>query len=140
MIVLDTNMVSEALKPSPSQVVLRWLAAQAPSGVFITIITQAEMLYGIECLPPGKRREHLSVEIEKVFVEDFPGRILPFNEEAARSYAKILRGRAAVGRPILPLDAMIAAIARSRSAALATRNTRDFEDCGVRVINPWMER
>jgi predicted nucleic acid-binding protein len=98
------------------------------------------MLYGIECLPPGKRREHLSVEIEKVFVEDFPGRILPFNEEAARSYAKILRGRAAVGRPILPLDAMIAAIARSRSAALATRNTRDFEDCGVRVINPWMER
>jgi predicted nucleic acid-binding protein len=137
MIVLDTNAISEALKKSPSRIVLGWLAAQDPQGVFITTITQAEVLYGIECLPAGKRRMNLSVEVEKIFVEDFPGRILPFDEDSARMFAKIVRQRAASGRPIPQLDAMIAAIARARSAAVATRNTKDFEGCGVRVINPW---
>jgi toxin FitB len=139
MIVLDTNAVSEALKPSPSRMVLDWLAAQDPREVFITTITQAEVLYGIERLPFGKRRVSLSAEIEKMFVEDFPGRILPFDEGAARMYAKILRQREAVGRPTSEPDAMIAAIARSQGADLATRNTRDFEGCGIRVINPWVQ-
>jgi predicted nucleic acid-binding protein len=98
------------------------------------------VLYGIERLPAGKRRVNLSAEVEKIFVEDFPGRILPFDEESARMFAKILNHRAASGRPISQFDAMIAAIARSRGAAVATRNTGDFEGCGVRVINPWMER
>jgi toxin FitB len=140
MIVLDTNAVSEALKPLPSQIVLGWLAAPDPGGVFITTITQAEVLYGMESLPAGKRRASLSVEIERIFAEDFPGRILSFDEESARWYAKIVRQREAVGRPISELDAMIAGIARSQNAAVATRNTRDFEGCGVRVINPWVER
>jgi toxin FitB len=139
MIVLDTNAVSEALKPSPSRMVLDWLAAQDPREVFITTITQAEVLYGIERLPSGKRRVSLLAEIERMFVEDFPGRILPFDEGSARMYAKILRQREEIGRPTSEPDAMIAAIARSQNATLATRNTRDFEGCGVRVINPWVK-
>jgi predicted nucleic acid-binding protein len=139
MIVLDTNTLSEALKPSPSEIVLRWLAAQEPSAVFITTITQAEVLYGIELLPAGKRRGHLSAIIEKLFAEEFPGRILAFDEESARAFAKIVTGRKAAGRPISQFDAMIAAIARSRSAAVATRNTNDFERCGIRLINPWTD-
>jgi predicted nucleic acid-binding protein len=139
MIVLDTNVVSEALKPSPSRIALRWLAVQEPRAVFITTITQAELLYGIESLPSGKRRVNLSAEIERTFEEDFPDRILPFDEESARIFAKIAADRKASGRPIAQFDAMIAAIARSRSAAVATRNISDFEGCGIRVINPWVE-
>src|SRR6266850_1212616 len=126
MIVLDTNALAEALKPSPSKIVLRWLAAQEPSAVFITTITQAEVLYGIEILPAGKRKSQLSAIIEKLFVEDFQGRILSFDEDSARWFAKIVSVRAAAGRPITQFDAMIAAIARSRGAAVATRNTNDF--------------
>lgn len=95
------------------------------------------MLYGLECLPAGRRRLALHVAIEKVFDEEFAGRILPFDEDAARAFAKIVAGRNVLGRPISQFDAMIAAIARSRSAELATRNTADFSDCGVRLVNPW---
>jgi predicted nucleic acid-binding protein len=139
MIVLDTNALSEALKPSPSKIVLRWLAAQEPSAIFITTITEAEVLYGIELLPAGKRKSQLSAIIEKLFAEDFQGRILSFDEDSARAFAKIVSGREAAGRPISQFDAMTAAIARSRGAAVATRNTNDFESCGIRVINPWTE-
>jgi predicted nucleic acid-binding protein len=139
MIVLDTNVLSEALRPSPSDRVLRWLAAQQPAAVSITTITQAEVLYGIEILPPGRRRLRLAAAVEKIFAEDFQGRILPFDEDAARVFAKIVADRGAFGRPISQSDAQIAAIARSRRAAVATRNTNDFEHCGIRVINPWAE-
>jgi len=139
MIVLDTNTLSEALKPSPSKIVLRWLTAQEASAVFITTITQAKVFYGIEVLSAGKRRTRLSAVIEKLFSEDFQGRILSFDEDSARVFAKIVTGREAAGRPISQFDAMIAAIARSRGAAVATRNTNDFEHCGIRVINPWNE-
>jgi predicted nucleic acid-binding protein len=139
MIVLDTNALSEALKPSPSEIVLRWLAAQEPSAVFITTITQAEVLYGIELLPAGKRRLRLAAIIEKLFAEDFQGRILSFDQESARTFAKIVTGRGKAGHPISQFDAMTAAIARSRGAAVATRNTDDFEQCGIRVINPWTD-
>lgn len=139
MIILDTNVLSEAFKPSPSKAVLRWLAAQEPLDVFITAITEAELLYGIEVLPGGKRRNVLHAAIEKVFAEEFLGRILPFDEDAAHAFSKIAAGREAVGRPISQSDAMIAAIARSRRMAVATRNTGDFEHCGLRVVNPWSE-
>jgi len=139
MIVLDTNVLSEALKPSPSERVLRWLAGQELLTVFTTTITLAEVLYGIERLPAGKRRMRLSAAIEKVFAEEFQGRTLPFDEESARVFPKIVAGREAMGRPISQSDAMIAAIARSRRAAVATRNTNDFEHCGVRAIDPWIE-
>jgi toxin FitB len=137
MIILDTNVLSEAFKLSPSDAVLRWLADQEPLSVYITAITQAEVLCGVEMLPAGKRRAKLSTAIERVFAEEFNGRILPFDEEAARAYPKIVAGRDALGRPISQFDAMIAAIVRSRRAVLATRNTSDFVHCGVRIINPW---
>jgi toxin FitB len=140
MIVLDTNTVSEALKPKPSEIVLHWLAAQQPYEIFIAVITQAELLYGVESLPAGKRKTDLSHAAEKLFLEDFPGRILPFDEASARLYARIVSQRESIGRPLSQFDAMIAAIARSRNAAVATRNTRDFEGCGVRLINPRTER
>jgi predicted nucleic acid-binding protein len=139
VILLDTNVLSEVLKPAPSPVVWRWLAAQEPSSVFTTTITQAELLYGVESLPPGKRRMGLFAGVEKIFSEEFEDRILPFDEEAARRFAKIVAGREAMGRPISQFDAMIAAIARSRHAAVATRNTADFDHCGIRIIDPWKE-
>lgn len=139
MIVLDTNVLSEALKPLPSPIVLHWLAAQEPSAVFTTTITQAEVLYGIETLPPGKRRMRLLAAVEKMFAEEFEGRILPFDEDAARVFARIVAARDAAGHPISQFDAMIAAIASSHRAAVATRNTADFQHCGIDVINPWTE-
>jgi predicted nucleic acid-binding protein len=139
MIILDTNVLSEPLKKRPKPAVLRWLAAQEPSGACTTALTQAEMLYGIEALPPGKRKTGLATAIETMFAEEFPSRILPFDSGAARIFSKIVAGRDAVGRPISQTDAMIAAIARSHGAALATRNTGDFEHCGIRVVNPWIE-
>jgi predicted nucleic acid-binding protein len=139
VIVLDTNVLSEALKPLPSQIVLGWLAAQQPLSVFTTSVTEAEVLYGVETLPPGKRRLRLLAAIEKMFAEEFAGRILPFDEDAARAFATIVAARDRAGRPISQLDAMIAAIARSHRAAVATRNTADFQDCGIEVINPWTQ-
>jgi predicted nucleic acid-binding protein len=109
------------------------------TGVFTTTITQAELLYGIEMLPAGKRRVRLWAAIEEVFREEFHGRILPFDQDAARVFAKLVAARDALGRPISQLDGMIAAIARSRRASLAARNTSDFEHCGLRIINPWIE-
>ena len=140
MIVLDTNVLSEALKPLPSYVVLGWLAAQQPLSVFTTSVTEAEVLYGVETLPPGKRRLRLLAAVEKMFAEEFAGRILPFDEDAARAFAKTVAARDTAGRPISQLDAMIAAIARSHRAAVATRNAADFQGCGIDVINPWIER
>lgn len=137
MIVLDTNVLSEALKPFPSELVLRWLGAQERRSVFITTITQAEILYGIEALPAGKRKTPLSDAIEKIFSTEFQSRILPFDEQSARAFAKIVASRYTLGRPISQPDAMIAAISRSHDAVIATRNIRDFEHCGVGLISPW---
>jgi predicted nucleic acid-binding protein len=139
VIVLDTNVLSEVLKPLPSHRVLGWLAAQQALSVFTTAITEAEVLYGIEALPPGKRRGRLLAAVERMFAEEFAGRILSFDEDAAQAFAGIAAARDTAGRPISQLDAMIAAIARSHRAAVATRNTADFEHCGIEVINPWIE-
>jgi len=137
MIILDTNILSEVLKPDPSERVLRWLAAQAPSDVFTTTITLAEILYGIEALPAGRRRMRLLAAVEKMFAEQFESRILPFDEDAARLFARVVTSRDAAGHPISQFDAMIAAIARSHRASVSTRNTTDFEHCGIPIINPW---
>ena len=137
MIVLDTNVLFEALKPTPSGEVLRWLAAQSTASVFTTTITMAEVLYGVEALPSGKRRTRLLAAVESMFAEQFEGRVLPFDEEAARLFASIVASRNAADRPISQMDAMIAAIVRSNRAVLSTRNTADFDRCGIQVINPW---
>ena len=137
MIILDTNVLSEVMRPAPAAQVLRWLAAHPAARLFTTTIAQAEVLYGLELLPEGKRRRALQSAIEAMFEEDFAGRILPFDGDAAGMFAKIAAARRAMGRPITQFDAQVAAIARSRGAAVATRNTNDFEHCGIRVVDPW---
>jgi predicted nucleic acid-binding protein len=139
MMVLDTNVISEIMKASPSARVMEWWSQQQSGELFTTTITVAEILYGIEILPRGKRRDSLRAEAEEVFTQDLAGRVLPFDEEAARAFPEIAAGRRVEGRPIAELDAQIAAVARSRRAILATRNISDFEGCGVRLANPWQD-
>lgn len=137
MLVLDTNVISETMQGVPSPRVREWWAQQQAEEFFTTTVTVAEILYGIELLPRGKRREKMLAEVEAMFAQDFAGRILPFDEEAARAFAEIAAGRRSQGRPIAEFDAQIAAIVRCRRAILATRNTSDFEGCGIRLVNPW---
>ena len=137
MIILDTNVLSELMKASPSQQVLRWFASQPPLQLFTTTITQAEILYGLELLPKSKRRSALQAAVEAIFEEDFSGRILPFDSDAARVFPTIVAARRSLGRPMTQFDAQIAAMARSRAAAIGTRNSRDFEHCGVAIVDPW---
>jgi predicted nucleic acid-binding protein len=138
IVILDTNVVSEPMRPSPSAVVMAWLSRRPENGhFFVTTVTMAEILCGVELLPRGKRHDNMLTQAQATFAEDFAGRILPFDENAARAFAGIAASRRARGRPITDLDAQIAAIVRSRNATLATRNTSDFEDCGIRLVNPW---
>jgi predicted nucleic acid-binding protein len=137
MIVLDTNVISEALRPSPEEAVLRWLAKQDRALVFTTAITQAEILYGVEVLPAGKRRNRLHAAVERLFAYEFHGHILPFDVESALVYPKLVSDRERLGRPISQFDAVIASVCRSRNAAIATRNIGDFEHCGLDIIDPW---
>ena len=136
--ILDTNVVSEPMLALPSAVVQTWWSQQQPGTLFITAVTVAEVLYGIELLPHGKRRAALLAGAELMFGKVLAGRVLPFDEDAARAFAAIAANRRGTGRPITDLDAQIAAIARSRGATLATRNTADFEGCGIRLVNPWL--
>jgi predicted nucleic acid-binding protein len=137
VIVLDTNVVSELMKPAPAGAVVAWIGAQPTQSLYTTSITQAEILHGVMLLPGGKRREALEAAAQVMFREDFGGRILAFGADAALPYAQIAVDRRAAGRPISQFDAQIAAIARSFGATLATRNVTDFDGCGIELINPW---
>lgn len=137
MIVLDTNVLSEVLRPAPEAGVLAWLSAQPRSSLFTTTVTRAELLYGARLLPEGQRKAALLEAIGAIFGTDMAGQVLSFDDEAADAYARIAVERRAVGRPISQFDAMIAAITRSRGAKLATRNVKDFADCGIDLIDPW---
>jgi toxin FitB len=137
MIVLDTNVISETLRPVPDSSVLDWLANQPRASLFTTTVTRGEILCGIRLLSDGKRRRGLWDAAKKIFDEDFAGQVLSFDSDAADTYAEIAALRRTMGKPISQFDAMIAAMARSRGAGLATRNVRDFEDCGVEVVDPW---
>jgi len=139
MIVLDTNVLSEASRPAPEQRVLDWIAGQQPTRLFTTTISQAEFLYGLAILPAGRRRTALAEAAHRMFAEDFADRVLPFDSAAAQAFAAIAAARRRKGRPIGDLDGQIAAIARSRGAAVATRNVSDFADCGIEVFDPWAE-
>ncbi|MFP6559326.1 type II toxin-antitoxin system VapC family toxin [Paraburkholderia sp. B3] len=137
MIVLDTNVLSETLRPRPDDRVMAWLASQSRAGLFTTAITRAEIFYGVGLLPDGSRRRELRTAVEAIFDEDFAGRVLGFDSDAADVYATIAVARRNAGRPMSQFDAMIAACARSRGAALATRNVKDFTDCEIAIIDPW---
>lgn len=137
MILLDTNILSEVLRAAPEPRVLDWIGRQAASSLFVTTVTQAEILYGIAILDKGRRRDELAAAALLMFSEDFFGRLLAFDGDAATAFAEIAAARRGMGRPISQFDAQIAAIARSRGAILATRNSRDFEHCGIEIVDPW---
>ena len=137
MIILDTNVLSELMRPQPNEFVLQWIAKYQASSLFITALTQAEILYGLELLPKGKRRTALKQAARAMFDLDFAQRILDFNSDAAQQFAAIAAKRKKIGRPISQIDAQIAAIAKSHNATLATRNVADFTECEINIINPW---
>ena len=137
MLVLDTNVLSELLKPHPDEQVMRWIEHQSPQQLFTTAISRAEILYGIQLLPKGQRRQKLTDAAKAIFDEDFADHVLPFDSLAADRYADIASKRKAQGKPISQFDAIIASIAAAHSARLATRNVRDFEACGISIENPW---
>ena len=137
MIVLDTNVVSELMRDGPQQAVRAWFRAQSASSLFVTTVTEAEILTGIALLPDGRRKNGLAESADRVFTVLFAGRILVFDSDAANIYAEIFAQRHAAGRPISQADCQIAAIACSREASIATRNVTDFEGIAVKLIDPW---
>jgi toxin FitB len=137
MIVLDTNVFSELMRPVPEPRVLNWLANEPRSALFTTAVTRGEILYGIWSMPAGARRQGFWDVTQSIFSEDFAGRVLSFDNDAADAFAEISASRKSAGKPISQFDAMIAAVVRSRGATLATRNVKDFVDCGIEIIDPW---
>ena len=136
-VLLDTNVVSELMRKTPDPAVAMWAAGQPLESLFFSAVGEAELRYGAAVLPTGQRRETLVSDIERMLGEAFENRVLPFNSSAARAYANIAAKRRSAGRPVAPADCQIAAIARSRRMAVATRNVREFEDADVEIIDPW---
>lgn len=137
MIVFDTNVVSELMRPRPDSAVEAWVADRAATTLFLSAVSEAELLYGVATMPAGQRRDALESEVEAMLRDDFAGRVLPFDNDAARSFAEIAASCRAAGRPVSQSDGQIAAIARSRGMAVATRNVRHFEGMAVDLIDPW---
>lgn len=137
MIVLDTNVLSELMRPQPEPGVVDWFRGQTRSRMFTTAISRGEMLLGVLVLPDGQRKQRLQQEVMAIFAADMAGRVLPYDGDAADAHAEFAAMRRAQGRPVATPDAMIAGIAHSRGATLATRNVRDFEGCGITLIDPW---
>jgi len=137
VIVLDTNVLSELMRPKPAAQVVAWIAQQPMADLCTTAITEAEIFYGIELLGKGKRRNGLLAAADAMFTQDFAGRVLAFESDAAHHFASIAAHRRAIGRPISHADAQIAAIARAHGAKLATGNGPDFANCSITVIDPW---
>lgn len=137
MIVLDTNVLSELMRPQPNESVLNWIATYQVTSLFTTALTKAEIFYGLEILPQGKRRNTLIQIAQLMFELDFAERILTFDSDAASHFATISAKRKILGRPISQIDAQIAAIVLSHNATLATRNVADFDYCDINIINPW---
>lgn len=138
MILLDTNVLSELMRPEPEAAVLEWMAAQTDA-LYVTALSYAEILFGIDLLPKGKRRQRLGEQAAAMFTEDFAGRILNFDLATAPAYALIAGKRQRAGQRLSPIDGMIAAVAHVHGASIATRDG-DFAGCGVLLINPWHAR
>lgn len=136
-ILLDTNVISETLKPEPEPTVAKWLHSIPIGRLFVSSITKAELLYGLALLPNGKRKETLATIIKEFLDNRIVNPIESFDEDDAVAYARISAHRRRIGHKIRELDAQIAAMAATRGLAVATRNVWDFEDCGVAIINPW---
>jgi predicted nucleic acid-binding protein len=137
--ILDTNVISELVRREPSQVVLRNLRTLPPSDLYTTAITEAEIRLGLAILPRGKKGAALRNQMDLILKQEFQGRILPFDSEAAAYYAEITAARRSAGRPISVFDGQIAAIVLARGATLATRNQRDFGGLSLSLLDPWVE-
>jgi predicted nucleic acid-binding protein len=137
MIILDTDVVSEIMRPAPERRVLHWFSSQATEDLHVTSVTMAEILHGIELIAGGRRRDALRAGAEKMFEGAFADHILTFEDRAARAFSQIASSRRRQGKPMSLIDAQIAAISRAHGATLATRNPYAFEECGVRLVNPW---
>lgn len=137
MIIADTNVVSEVIKAVADMQVAAWLRRQAIDTIYVTAITKAELFYGLALMPDGRRKQSLAQAMQTFFAERVVTPILGFTDEDALFYAKISARRRKAGRPVKELDGQIAAIAASHGLAVATRNVRDFEHCGIEIINPW---
>ena len=136
-VIVDTNVVSEFMRPRPEPIVIAWLDSQFRRSLFVTAVTEAEIRAGIAFLPQGQRRRQLARAADRAFGTLFADRILPFDSEAAQAYATIAGRCRRAGRPISQADGQIAAIAHSRNTMLATRNVRDFELTEIRLSDPW---
>jgi predicted nucleic acid-binding protein len=137
MTIIDTNVASEMINPQRNASVVAWVNQQPEGSLYTTSITEAELLYGLQLMPQGRRRTGLQEAIMAILHEDFARRILAFDSVAARICAEIMAVRRRAGRPIEWADAQIAAIAQAHKFAVATRNVSDFEGCGIELINPW---
>ncbi|MDE0419447.1 MAG: type II toxin-antitoxin system VapC family toxin [Gammaproteobacteria bacterium] len=137
MLVIDTNVASELMRPLPTPSVVACIAERDASAMYLTAVSEAELRFGVAILPAGKRRTALEAAMRRWLEIGFAGRILPFDSAAACAYAEIAADRREAGRPIGEADCQIAAISRSRGATLVTRNVRDFEGTGVDVLDPW---
>lgn len=136
MIILDTNVVSELMRETPHPGVVAWVRGHVTQGLVTTAVTIAEIGYGVERLPPGRRRDMLRSAARSQF-EGFGSQILAFDVAAALKYPEVVVARELAGRPTTELDAQIAAIALSSGSAVATRNARDFTGVGLEILDPW---
>jgi predicted nucleic acid-binding protein len=134
---LDTNVLSELMRPAPSTAVLRWLQAQRNEDLFTSSITVAELRVGVALLPEGARRRDLEQRLNRLLISGFGARILGFDASTAAVYADLVATRQRAGRPAVGFDLLIAAIAKERGWPVVTRNVADFEGCGLVLLNPW---
>ena len=139
MLMLDTNMLSEIMRSEPERKVADWIIRQPSDELFTAAVCQAEILSGLAIMPSGRRRAELEEAACSMFADDFDGRVLPYDIEAAAAYAEVFAARRKAGKPSGTVDLMLAAIARVRGASVVTRNVADFEGVGVAIINPWDE-
>jgi predicted nucleic acid-binding protein len=140
MIVLDTNVLSAMMRPTPDEQVVAWLDKQARPSMWISSVTIFEIQFGLRILPVGKRRSLLTKTFEAVLTDDIGGRVAPFDMAAAEYCAELMAARHKKGRPVELRDTMIAGIVLACNATLATRNVHHFEDLSVPVVNPWALR
>lgn len=138
MILLDTNVISEAMKPRPEPAVLAWIDSHPAGELWVSTIVVAEVLSGLELMPPGKRQKQLKERAFFMFDVLFAGRILGFDLAAARAYGIVLKNSRNSGRPIDELDGLIAAIALAHDGVLSTRNVSHFDSSGIKLVNPWI--
>lgn len=137
MLLLDTNVISELFKPAPEPKVMAWVAAIPGEDLFTTAITRGELLFGAYCMADGRRKADLLQNLALLFAHKLAGHVLAYDDPAADEHARVAATRRAQGRRMSMPDAMIAGIALARGAKLATRNVRDFEGCGVELVDPW---